>query len=120
MEVNGWDGGDSVHPQALRVGGQGLAVRGVVAGHVGDDGDLASGLGHHILQDQLALLHALVDALAGGAAHIQALHALADQIAGELPHLGGADGAQIVIACVECRDDALIFAEIAHKSITPI
>ncbi len=75
---------------------------------------LPPGLGHHVLQHQLALGHALVDALAGGAAHIQALHALADQVAGERPHPVGADGALIVIAGVECRDDALIFAEIAQ------
>ncbi len=84
----GRDGGDRVHPQALRMGGQHPAVRSIVAGHMGDDGQLASGLGHDVLQHHLALFHTLIDALAGGAAHIQALDALANQIAGELPHLG--------------------------------
>ena len=86
VEVDGRNGGDGVHPQALRVGGQHLAVGGVVACHVGDDNHLALGLGHHVLQHHLALLHALIDTLAGGTAHIQAVYALANQVAGQAPH----------------------------------
>ena len=86
VEVDGRNGGNGVHPQALRVGGQHLAVGGVVARHVGDDNHLALSLGHHVLQHHLALLHALIDALAGGTAHIQAVYALANQVAGQAPH----------------------------------
>ena len=70
LEVDGGDGRNGVHAQALGVSGQLTAVGGVVAGHVGDDGHLAAHLGHHILQCYLPLGHALIDALAGGAAHI--------------------------------------------------
>lgn len=52
----------------------------------GDDNHLALSLGHHVLQHHLALLHALIDALAGGTAHIQAVYALANQVAGQAPH----------------------------------
>jgi hypothetical protein len=60
----------------LRVGRQLPAVGRVVAGDVGDDGQLSAHLVQTASSTVFALLHALVDALAGGAAHIQALHAL--------------------------------------------
>ena len=47
------------------MGGQLPGVGGVVAGHMGDDGQLALGLGHQVLENQLALGDGLVDALAG-------------------------------------------------------
>ena len=82
MEVDGRDGGDGVYPQALGMGGQLAAVGSIIAGHVGNDGELTAHLGHHVFQHQLALGYGLVNALSGGAAHIQALHTLAQQVTG--------------------------------------
>ena len=95
--------------------GQLLTVGSVVAGDVGDDGHFAAHLGHHVLQDGLALFHALVDAFAGGAAYIQALHAFLQQILGKGPGAGGADGAVILVASVECGENPLVFLDIGHN-----
>ena len=94
--------------------GQLLTVGSVVAGDVGDDGHFAAHLGHHVLQDGLALFNALVDALAGGAAHIQALHALVQQVLGKGPGTGGADGTVILVAGIERRENALVFLDVRH------
>lgn len=61
------DGGDGVYPQALGMGGQLAAVGSIIAGHVGNDGELTAHLGHHVFQHQLALGYGLVNALSGGA-----------------------------------------------------
>src|SRR5699024_11618888 len=102
------DGGNGVHAQALGVGGQLPAVSGVVAGHVGDDDHLALGLGHDVLQHHLALLHALVDALAGGAAHVQTVDALADQVAGQAPHPLRGDVPLVVITGIKGGNDTAV------------
>src|SRR5699024_3043008 len=83
VEVDGGDGGDGVHAAGFGMGGQLHRVGGVVAGHMGDHGDLAPGLAHDGLQHGLALVGVLVDALARRAAHVHALDALGDQVAGQ-------------------------------------
>ena len=70
--------------------------------------------GHHVFQHQLSLGYALVDALAGGAAHIQPLHPLVRQIADKGAHPLRGDGAGLVIAGVKRGDDALVLGEIFH------
>ena len=115
VEVDRGDGGDGVHAQGFGVAGQLLGVGGVVAGHMGDDGHLAAHLGHDVLQNDLPLGHALVDALAGGAAHIQALDALFQQIFGQSAGAGGADGAVVLVAGVERREHALVLFDIRHS-----
>ena len=112
MEVDGRDSRDGVHLQALSVAGQLLGIKSVVAGHMGDDGELAPHLGHHILQDDLPLLDGLVDALAGGAADVEALDPLAQQVPGKGAGAFGGNIACIIIACVERRDDTQIFFEL--------
>ena len=114
VEVDGGDGGDGVHTQALRVGGQGLTVLGVVAGHVGNDGHAALVGLHHVLQHQLALFHALVDALTGGAAHIEALDTLLDKVLRKGPYTFGGDSACLVVAGIEGGDNALVFFDLTH------
>ena len=119
VEVNGRDGSDRVHPQALGMGCERAAVGGVVAGDVGDDRDASFGGGHHVLQQQLALRDGLVDALSRGAADVQALDPLADQVLGEGAHPFGGDGALVVIAGVKGREDPLVFTEIHHSFLLP-
>ena len=96
--------------------GQLHAVGGVVAANMSNDGDLALGLAHHGFQNGLALVHMLVDALAGGAAHIHALDALGDQVAGEGLDALHRDVALCVIAGVKGREHTLIFGDIFHVS----
>lgn len=96
------------------MGSQLLGIGGVVAGHMGNDRQLALGLCHHIFQHQLALLLAVVDALTGGAAHIQALHTLVDKPAGQFPDTGGIDGTVCVIASVKRGKNALILGKVFH------
>ena len=117
MEVDGRNGGNGIHAQRFRVGGQFLGIGGVVAGNVGNDGDLALGLSHNVLQNHLTLFLALVDALTGGTAHIQALNALADEIPGQVPDSLGADIAFFVIASIEGGNNTLKFCSI--HIITP-
>ena len=81
---------------------------------MGDDGQLALCHGHDVLQQQLALGNALVDALAGGAADVETLDALLNIIFGEGADGLGGDVSVFVIAGVECRDNACVFAEILH------
>ena len=116
VEVDGRDGGNGVHAHALGVACQLHAVGGVVAANVGDHGQLALGFAHHGLQNGLALLDVLVDALAGGAAHIHALDALGDQVTGQRLDPLHRNVALCVIAGVKGRDDTLIFFDIFHVS----
>ena len=118
VEVDGRDGSDGVHAHALGMAGQLHAVGGVVAANMSNDGDLALGLAHHGFQNGLALVHMLVDALAGGAAHIHALDALGDQVAGEGLDALHRDVALCVIAGVKGREHTLIFGDIFHGSIS--
>jgi hypothetical protein len=97
------------------MGGQHLAVGSVVTGHMGDHGHFALGFRHNVLQHQLALVHALVDALAGRAAHIQAGDAFPDQVAGQLAHPVRGDDARLIIAGIKRGNNALIFFQILHS-----
>ena len=116
VEVDGRDGGNGIHAHALGVACQLHAVGGVVAADVGDHGQLALGLAHHGLQNGLALVDVLVDALAGGAADVNALDALGDQVAGQCLDPLHRNVALCVIAGVKGRDDTLIFFDIFHVS----
>ena len=116
MEVDGGDGSDGVHAHALGVLGQLHTVGGVVAADMGDDGDLALGLAHHGLQQLLALIGVLVDALAGRAADVYALDALGDQVAGEGFDALHGDIAVLVIAGIERGDNALILGKVFHDT----
>ena len=116
VEVDGRDGCDGIDAAFFGMGSQLNGIGGVVAGHVGDDGQLAAHLGHDVLQHHLALGHALVDALAGGAAHIHALDALGDQVAGQgLDALGG-DRAVRCVAGVESRNNTAVFGNVFHTN----
>ena len=81
---------------------------------MGDDGEPALGRLHHVLQHQLPLGDALVDALAGGAAHVHALDALLDQERRELADRRGADLPVPVIAGVKRGKYALILLNVLH------
>ena len=116
VEVDGRDGCNGIHAHALGVACQLHAVGGVVAADMGNDGQLALGFAHHGFQHRLALIDVLVDALAGGAAHIHALDALGDQVAGQRLDPLHRDVALCVIAGVKGRDDTLIFFDIFHVS----
>ena len=116
VEVDGRDGGDGVHTHTLGVACQLHAVGGVVAADMGNHGQLALGFAHHGLQNGLAFIDVLVDALAGGAAHIHALDALGDQVAGQRLDPLHRNVALCVIAGVKGRDDTLIFFDIFHVS----
>ena len=115
MEVDRRDGCDGVDAALLGVGGQLDGVRRVVAGDMGDDGDLALGLAHDGLQHGLALVRVLVDALAGGTADVDALDAFGDQVAGQCLDALGGDGAVRCIAGVEGGDDAAVFVDVFHR-----
>ena len=116
VEVDRGDGGNGVHAHALGVFCQLDAVGSVVAADMGNDGDLALGFTHHGLQDLLALIGVLVDALTGRTADIHALDALGDQVAGEgLDALHG-NVAVLVIAGIERRDDTLILGNVFHDT----
>jgi len=97
--------------------GQLHAVGGIVAADMGDDGQLALGFAHHGFQNGLALIHMLVDALAGGAAYIHALDALGDQMAGEGLDALGRNIALCVVAGVKGGDDTLILCNVFHGYI---
>ena len=96
------------------MGRQLLRVGGVVAGHVGDDSQLALGFRHDVFQHHLALFLALVDALAGAAADVQAFDALLNEPAGQGADRLGIDLAFRVIAGVESRDDAFVLFDVSH------
>ena len=114
LEVDGRNGGDGINAQALGMSSQLHAVGGVVAGHVGDHGQLALGLAHHSLQGLLALFLALVNALAGGTANVYALNALLDEVAGQLFGALNADVAFVVIAGVKRGNNALVLGNVFH------
>ena len=94
--------------------GQLDAVSGVVAADVCDNGQFALSFAHDRLEDSLALIDVLVDALTRRAAHIHALDALGDEVAGQRLDALGGDIALCVIAGVESRDHALIFGDVFH------
>ena len=81
---------------------------------VGDDGELALGLGHDVLENQLALFLGLVDALAGGAANVQALDALLHEPAGQSADSIGVDATLGIVAGIEGGDNTLVFLDISH------
>ena len=76
---------------------------------MGNDGDLAFGLAHDSFQQLLALIGVLVDALTGGAAHIDALDALGDQVAGQGFRALRGNIALCIIAGIERGDYAAVF-----------
>ena len=115
-EVDGGNGGDGVHAHLLGVAGQLHTVPGVVAGHMVDDGELALGHSHHILDDDLPLGDALVNALAGGAVDVHTLDALVHKILSQSPDALGADIALLVVAGVKCGDNASVLVQIAHAN----
>ncbi len=86
-----------------------LAVFGVVAGNMRDDRQFTARLRHHIFEDSFSLFHTLVDTLAGGTAHIKALYALPDEIPGQRADAFRADLPIVIIAGIECRNNALVF-----------
>ena len=98
------------------MGSQLHGLPGAVAGHVGNDGQLALGNFHDVLQQQLPLGNGLVNALAGGTAHVQALNTLIDVILGQLPDSLGGDIALFIIASVERRNNTGVFGQIFHFS----
>ena len=101
VEVDGRDGSNGVHAHALGMGCQLHAVGGIVAAHMGNDGDLPFGLAHDSFQQLLALI--------GGAAHIDALDALGDQVAGQGFRALRGNIALCIIAGIERGDDAAVF-----------
>ena len=86
-------------------------------GHVVDDGQLALGHLHDVLDDDLALLNALVDALAGGAVDVHALDTLVHIVLGQGLDALRADVALVVVAGVECGNNASVLVQIAHDEI---
>ena len=113
MKVNRRDGGDAVRANALGVGGKLHAVARVVAGDVRYDCDTSGGLGDDSLQQRLALFHRMIDALAGGAADIQAVHAFSDEIFREGTRPVGRYLAGVVVACIEGRENPLVFFQVS-------
>ena len=119
VEVDRRDGGDCIHAALLGVGGQLDRVRRVVAGDMRNDGDLALRLAHDGLENGFALIGVLVDALAGGAADIDALDALGDQVAGQRLDALDRDRAVRCIAGIKCGDNAAVFIDVFHYTNTP-
>ena len=114
VEVDGRNGCNGIHAHALGMAGQLHAVGGIVAADMCNDGQLALGFAHHGFQNGLALIHVLVDALAGGTAYIHALDAFGDQMAGKGLDALGRNIALCVVAGVKGGDDTLIFFDIFH------
>ena len=98
------------------MGSQLHGLPGTVAGHVGNDGQLALGNFHDVLQQQLPLGNGLVNALAGGTAHVQALDTLIDVILGQLANSLGGNIALFIVASVERRNNTGVFGQIFHFS----
>ena len=120
VEVDRRDGRDGVNAALFSMGGQLDGICRVVAGDMGNNGDLALGLAHDGLQHGLALIRVLVDALAGGAADVNALDALGDQVAGQCLDALGGDGAVRCVAGVEGGDNAAIFVDVFHIQTLPV
>ena len=116
VEVDGRDGCDGIHAAGFGMGGQLHRVGGVVAGHMGNDRDLALGLAHHGLQHGLALIRMLVDALPGRASHVDALDPLGDQVTGQSLCPFNRNMAILVVAGIECGKNALILFNVFHSS----
>ena len=89
--------------------GQLTAFIGIVAGDMRNDGALALHFFHHGFQNGHALFLFQIDALAGGAANIEALDALIDQITGKFLGAFNAYAAVILVAGIKRRDNAAIF-----------
>ena len=102
------------------MGGQLDGIGGIVAGNVGNNGDLALGLAHDSLQHGFALVRVLVDALAGGTADVDALDALGDQVAGQRLDALGGDRAVRCVAGVEGGDNTAVFIDIFHIQTLPV
>ena len=94
--------------------GQLHAVLGVVASHMGNNGQLALCHLHDIFQHNLLILNALVDALPGGAVYIHALDALINEILCQLLHPLRADFTSLIVAGIKCRNNTLILVQISH------
>ena len=93
------------------------AAAGIVAGNVADHGQLALGNLHHVLDDDLALFHVLVDALAGGTVDVNALDALVYKVLSQSLYALRAHIALVVRACVECRNNASVLVQIFHDHL---
>ena len=113
MEVDRGNGGDAVGPGALGVGGKLHAVARVVAGDVRDDRDAPGGLGDDGLQQRLAFRYGMIDAFTGRTADIKAVYTLLDEVFRERPRTGGRYLAGVVVACVEGREDPLVFIQVS-------
>ena len=118
-EVDWRYGGNGIHPQAFCVAGQLHAVLGIVAGHMGNHGQLALCHLHDIFQHNLLVLNALVDALPGGAVYIHALDALINEILCQLLHPLRADFTSLIVAGIKCRNNALVLIQISHDCFSP-
>jgi SNF2 family DNA or RNA helicase len=97
-----------VDAQALGVGGKRPAVGRIVAGDMGDDGQLAADLLHDGLQHGLALSDTVVDALTGGSADVEALHALFQQVASQRAGARRADRPLFIITGIKGGENPLI------------
>ena len=118
VEVDGRDGRDGVNAALLGMGGQLDGIGGIVAGNVGNDGDLALGLAHDGLKNGFALVRMLVDALAGGTADVDALDALGNQVAGQRLDALGGDRAVRCVAGIEGGDNTAVLGNVFHKQNT--
>ena len=106
VKIDGRNAGNGVHAKLLGMLCQLAALCGIVACHVRNDGTLAAYLLHHSLQRAHPFFFFQIDALPGGAAHVQALHALVHQIAGQTARARLVDGSLIVVAGVKRRNHA--------------
>ena len=86
-------------------------------GHVVDDGQLTLSNLHDVLNDDLALFYVLVDALTGGAVDVNALDTLVHIVLGQCLDALGTDVALVVIAGVECGNNASVLVQIAHFNL---
>ena len=113
MEVDRGNGGDAVGPGALGVGGKLHAVARVVAGDVRDDRDVPGGLSDDGLQQRLAFRYGMIDAFTGRTADIKAVYTLLDEVFRERPCTRGRYLTGVVVACVEGREDPLVFIQVS-------
>ena len=94
------------------------AVLRVVAGHMGNDGQLAADSLHHMLQNFFPVLHALVDALAGRTVDIEAFYPFFQKMKCQSFRSLCTDLSVLVIAGIKCRNYTSVFLQISHTVVS--
>ena len=118
MEVDRRDRCDRIHAALLRVRRKLHAVFCIVAGDMADDRQTVFRMRvhnfHYVLDNDLALVLAQINAFSGRTVDINSFHTLADEVLCQLPHRGRGYSPLVIVACVKCGKNSLVFVQISH------